>query len=501
MLFNSYSFMLFFPVVVLIYFVIPKRTRYIWLLISSYYFYMGWNPKYALLIAISTVITYLSGILLERVKTEDKKSTWWDRAKIVVAFSFIFNLGILVFFKYFDFILQNLNSMLSAVGVEIINRPFDIILPVGISFYTFQALGYTMDVYRGEIKAEKNILRYALFVSFFPQLVAGPIERSKNLLRQIEHIDTIKLWNYERVTKGFILMLWGFFQKMVIADRVSIIVDQVYDSYWMYGSVELILASILFAVQIYCDFASYSLIAIGAAKVMGFSLMENFNTPYFTRSIQEFWRHWHISLSTWFRDYLYIPLGGSRCSKGKKYRNVMITFLVSGLWHGASWSFIAWGGLHGAYQVVGDIIKPWKIRINEKFHVKTESFSYKLGQVLITFFLTDFAWIFFRMNSLKFSLDFIGRIITKWNPWVLFDQSLYELGLSQQEMHVLLIALVLLFLIDLVRFKCKMTLDMFLAEQCIWFRWGIIFFIFFFIIVFGIYGPTFDAKQFIYFQF
>ena len=492
MLFNSYDFMVFFPIVILIYFIVPRKARYIWLLIASYYFYMGWNPKYALLIAISTVITYMSGRLLDKAESHRK----W-----IVAGSFITNIGILVFFKYFDFLLGNLNAALAVIGATPIDKPFDVLLPVGISFYTFQALSYTMDVYRREIPAEKNILRYALFVSFFPQLVAGPIERSKNLLSQVAHVEEISLWDYERVTRGLMLMLWGLFQKMVIADRVAILVDTVYDSYWMYGSIELILATVLFAVQIYCDFSSYSTISIGAARVMGFQLMENFSTPYFARSIKEFWQRWHISLSTWFRDYLYIPLGGNRCSRLRRYFNLMVTFLVSGLWHGASWSFIAWGGLHGSYQIIGDILRPWKERLIKKYKIRSESFSYKLGQAFITFVLVDFAWIFFRMNSFRYSLQLIGRIFTEWDPWVLFDKSLYDLGLSQQEMSIAGFAVLILILIDLVRYLRGKALDEALAGQCLWFRWGALLFLLFYIIIFGIYGPTFEAKQFIYFQF
>lgn len=500
MLFNSYDFMLFFPIVLFVYFFVPSKFRYIWLLIVSYYFYMGWNPKYALLIAFSTVITYLSGILLDRAKQKEAVNLV-RKKKLIVAGSFVINIGILFFFKYFGFMLDSLNAALQYLGFAVPERSFDIILPIGISFYTFQALSYTVDVYRGEVKAEKNFLRYALFVSFFPQLVAGPIERSKNLLKQVDSIENIKVWNYERIAEGSVLMLWGFFQKMVIADRAAILVDHVYDSYWMYGSIELILASVLFAVQIYCDFASYSLIAIGSAKVMGFYLMENFNTPYFSCSIKEFWRRWHISLSTWFRDYLYIPLGGSRCGKEKRYRNLIITFLVSGLWHGASWNYVFWGWLHGLYQVIGEELRPVKDWFVVRFKVKTKSISYKLGQVMLTFLLVDFAWIFFRADSLHDAVMVITRIATKWNPWVLFNKSLYSLGLDQTEIHVLCVALVILLLVDVVRYKYKQTLDAFLGQQCLWFSWGVIFFLLFFIIIYGVYGPEFDAKQFIYFQF
>ena len=294
---------------------------------------------------------YLSGLCLSYLKKNPLR-------KLVVALSFISNLGILVFYKYFDFILENINLILEKLNVQLVSNPFDIILPVGISFYTFQALSYTVDVYRKEIEAEKNPLKYALFVSFFPQLVAGPIERSKNLLNQIKHMDKMKLWNYDRVANGVIMMVWGMFQKMVIADRVSIFVDAVYDNLHAVGTMETVFAAVGFSIQIFCDFAAYSTIAIGAAKVMGFELMENFDTPYFATSIKDFWRRWHISLSTWFRDYLYIPMGGNRKGKFRKYFNLMVTFFVSGLWHGASWNYVVWGGLHGFYQVIGEVTEP-----------------------------------------------------------------------------------------------------------------------------------------------
>lgn len=334
MLFNSIDFLIFFPIVIGIYFFIPRKIRYMWLLIASYYFYMGWNPKYAILLAISTVITYLGSIFIER---NNYKRT-------ILVLCIILNLTILCFFKYSNFIFENLYDSLSLLGIEIIKRQFDIVLPVGISFYIFQALSYIIDVYRGDVKAEKNILKYALFVSFFPQLVAGPIERSSKLLLQVQKAAEIKLFNYKRITQGLIMILWGYFLKIVIADRISIFVDHIYNSYYLYGSIELILATVGFAIQIYCDFSGYSTIAIGAAQVMGFELMENFNTPYFACSIREFWQKWHISLSSWFKDYVYIPLGGSRCSKVRGYVNVMLTMLLSGLWHGASWSYVIWGG-------------------------------------------------------------------------------------------------------------------------------------------------------------
>lgn len=501
MLFNSFSFLIFFPIVLMVYFVIPKKTRYIWLLITSYYFYMCWNPKYAWLIGFSTVITYISGILIDKADgiKEDKKRK--IRKNWVVAGSFVTNLGILFFFKYFDFALANINAVLNQLNIEVIEKPFDVLLPVGISFYTFQALSYTVDVYRGDIKAEKNLFRYALFVSFFPQLVAGPIERSTNLMKQVQKVHEIKLWNYERITSGLGIMLWGYFMKMVVADRVAILVDQVFGDFREYGATALILAAVFFAFQIYCDFGSYSLIAVGCARVMGFTLMENFETPYFSKNIQEFWRRWHISLSSWFRDYLYIPLGGNRKGKIRKYLNLMITFLASGLWHGASFSFVVWGGLHGMYQIIGDLLRPWKKDITKRLGIKTESYSYRLMQCLITFVLVDFAWIFFRSDSLSEALAYIGCIASKWDPWVLFDGSIFTWGLSAPEFVVAIVSLLILFMVDKIRYRKNMLLDEYLDTQCLWFRWTVYIFLFCAILIFGIYGPAYDAAQFYYFQF
>ncbi len=494
MLFNSFHFLIFFPIICLIYFFIPKKLRYLWLLVTSYYFYMSWNAKYALLIAISTVITWVSGLIITKCKSISGK-------RLTVAMSFISNLGILFFFKYFDFALHNLNRILSFAGIQALDNPFDILLPVGISFYTFQALSYTVDVYRGEIEAEKNPLRYALFVSFFPQLVAGPIERSKNLLTQVKNVDSIKLFNYKRVVSGLIMMLWGLFQKMVIADRLSIFVDHIFANTYAYGTIELALAAIAFALQIYCDFGGYSTIAIGAAQVMGFTLMDNFDTPYFATNIKDFWRRWHISLSSWFKDYLYIPLGGNRCSRIRRYCNLMITFLVSGLWHGAAWTYVIWGGLHGLYQVLGDILKPLRQKIVKFFKTDTTAFSYKFGQILFTFSITTFAWIFFRAANLGEALYFIERLFTKWNPWVLFDQSLYTLGLDVVEMNVLLIALATLLLADILKYKKNLSVSQFLMKQNLWFRWVIVLFFILAILVYGKYGVDFDSAQFIYFNF
>lgn len=501
MLFNSLSFLIFFPIVTLIYYIMPKKMRWIWLLITSYYFYMSWNPKYAILMGISTFITYLSGIGLNAINKKENLLRKLYYKKLVVAVSFITNIGILVFFKYFDFILNNLNTVLANWGLHALNKPFDVILPVGISFYTFQALSYTMDVYRGSMEAENNLFKYALFVSFFPQLVAGPIERSTHLLRQVNTVPLKKLFDCRRIMQGLVMMIWGLFLKMVIADRIAVLVNTVFNSYYLYHTFALAIGAISFAIQIYCDFASYSTIAIGAAKVLGFDLMENFNTPYLSASIREFWHRWHISLSTWFKDYLYIPLGGNRCSKWRKYLNTMITFLVSGLWHGANWTFIIWGGVHGLYQVIGQELKPIKAKINRRMHTKTESFSYKLGQIIITFVLVDLAWIFFRADTLNEAVNYIYRMFTTLDLWSFFNGTIYKLGLDLTEIHILLAALLVLFAVDMLKYLKKENLDAFLDKQCLWFQWVVLVVGISVILIYGEYGPAFNPQQFIYFQF
>lgn len=519
MLFNSTQFIIFFPIVVLLYFIVPKKIRVYVLLLASYVFYMGWSAKYALLIAASTIITYISGLMLDRLdKKADiplddelydenavlKKAASMKKSKqSVVAVCFILNLSILFVFKYFDFFIDNICSLLSVFGAAVTAPEINLLLPVGISFYTFQALSYTVDVYRGDIKAERNFVRYALFVSFFPQLVAGPIERSGNLLKQIDNADKIKIWDLSRIVNGLTVMLWGYFLKMVIADRIAKLADFAlsHDNIWQNDSMVLIIGVLAFSIQIYCDFASYSTIAIGAAEVMGFSLMENFNTPYFAVSIKDFWSRWHISLSTWLRDYLYIPLGGNRKGNARKYLNLLIVFLVSGLWHGASWTYVIWGLLHAVYQIIGDITAKPKSALMKKWRVKTDSGSFKLMKTLITFTLVNFAWIFFRAESVGDAFAIISRIFTQFDPWSLMHGVFYEMGLSTQEMNILFVAIIVMLLADIIKFKRNERIDKFLQKQILPFRWGVLIFLLIFVLVFGSYGPAFNAQDFIYFQF
>ena len=494
MLFNSTEFLFFFPIVLAAYLVMPKKARIPWLLVASYFFYGCWNYKYLTLILFSTVVTYASARLLE--KSSSAKTKKW-----ILGLGISANLFVLFFFKYLDFAFMNVNRLLRAIHVNPVANPFDFLLPVGISFFTFQAVGYVIDVYRGDVPAEKNFIKYALFVSFFPQLVAGPIERSKNLLGQIKALEEKRTWTKDGLVSGLGMMLWGLFMKMVIADRVAIFVDEVFANTYAAGTMEMAAAAVGFSLQIYADFAGYSAVAIGAARMLGLNLMENFNTPYFATSIAEFWRRWHVSLSTWFRDYVYIPLGGNRKGKLRKYLNLMITFLVSGLWHGAAWKYVAWGGLHGAYQIAGDLTKPLRKRINEFLEVKEDTFGHRLGRIAGTFFLTTFAWIFFRADSLRLAIDYVIGTFTKWNPWVLFDDSLYGWGLNHFEMNLLAVALLILFAVSLLRSRRGMDLGQYLLTQNVLFRWAVMLGLALLILVFGEYGVDFDSNKFIYFDF
>ncbi len=495
MQFTTFEFIIFFPIVVGLFYAMPKKFRQPWLLVVSYYFYMGWNAKYALLILASTVVTYVGGIVLERLGDDKRKKIFALSACIAV------NLGILAFFKYFYFLHDTLSALGSLFGIKISETRLDIVLPVGISFYTFQALGYIIDVYRGNTAAEKNFVRYALFVSFFPQLVAGPIERSGNLIWQLERLGRENVWDFDRVTSGLLTMLWGFFMKLVIADRAAVLVNTVFGVYYMCNGLMLFMGVFMFAIQVYCDFASYSAIAIGAARVLGVELMQNFRAPFFSTSVAELWRRWHISLSSWFKDYVYIPLGGNRCSKPRKSFNTMVTFVLSGLWHGASWHYVFWGGLNGAYIVAGDLLRPLKARINNKIGVRSDTLGYRFFQGVCTFFLFMFSLIFFRADTVKDGFYYIQRMLGRFDIWSLFNESVYNFGLDRKEFVVLFIGVIVLLIVDafyVIRGKFFAEL---VKGQCLAVQYVVTITILVMIIACGVYGEGYDASQFIYFQF
>jgi len=402
MLFNSLHFLLFFPLVVGAYFALPQRFRWIMLLAASYYFYGSWKVEYLILIVFSTFVAYLTGIGIAGANSSTTK-------RLLLSVSLLINLGILFTFKYFNFFSHSISATLQHFSIMHNLPELRFLLPVGISFYTFQVLSYTVDVYRGKIEPEKHFGIFALFVSFFPQLVAGPIERSTNLLPQLKKQFS---FSYERVVSGLQLMLIGYFKKVLIADRLAIFVDQVYRSPHGYDATTLIIATYAFAFQIFCDFSGYSDIAIGSAKIMGYDLMNNFDRPYAAKSISEFWRRWHISLSTWFRDYLYFPLGGNKGSFSGWCRNISVVFVVSGLWHGANWTYVLWGGLHALYMIIE---RGWEKFIKKLLPSILNSVPPKLKNavfIVFTFHLVLFAWIFFRASTITDAFSIIQNIFS-----------------------------------------------------------------------------------------
>ena len=479
MLFNSLEYLIFLPIVVIFYNLLGKKFKNIFLLLASLSFYSFWNVKYTFLMLFSIFITYITGIYIEKNRGQIKKM------KLAVFFCFFINLGILFVFKYFNFFADLLNNF----SGKNFNIAIDVLLPVGISFYTFQALGYTIDVYRKDIRAEENFIDYALFVSFFPQLVAGPIERSVNLLPQIKNP---KKFSYDNLVRGLILFFYGMFLKLIIADRAAILVNEVFGNYKNFSREILIISGILFTLQIYCDFYSYSIMAKGSAKILGIDLMDNFKEPLLSKSITEFWRRWHISLSTWFKDYLYIPLGGNRRGKVRKYFNLILVFLVSGLWHGADLSFVLWGLIHGIFNVLENIFG-----INKKSRRKNillDSF-----RRIITFIIVVFAFIYFRAENIHHGNEYLLAIIN--NPRsinLLEDLSKTSFGISN--IYPLLCGIIVLFVFDILKYN-KINLAEKVLKIILPIRWLIYLAFIFAIIIFGVYGPEFSESAFIYFQF
>ena len=403
MTFNSWEFLIFYPVVAALYFLLPKRMKWPLLLIASYYFYAFYQAELLFLIILTTAVSFFMSHLIER--TENK-----GRKKLYLAITLTVCLGVLLFYKYFNFLGSSISGLIALFGKEPPSLVLDLVLPVGISFYTFQTLSYVIDVYRGDIKTERNFFFYALFVSFFPQLVAGPIERPGNLIPQLKEAHKPERENFIRGSKQ---MLLGFFKKICVADLVSAYVGAVYNSATEATSLSVVIATLMFAVQIYCDFSGYTDIATGCARIMGIRLMKNFDRPYSATSIKEFWARWHISLSGWFKDYLYIPLGGSRRSPARNMMNVFIVFLVSGLWHGASWTFVIWGALHGIYRVVGALTSSKRDALISKLGLSTDSRLVRTLRRVTTFILVCFAWVFFRANTIADAFTLVGALFTR----------------------------------------------------------------------------------------
>ena len=423
MIFASLSFAVFLPIVFIIYWAIPHKFRWIFLLGANYYFYMSGSPKYVLLLFTSTLVTYACGLMMERADTGRKKLWIW--------IGILSTLGSLFFFKYFAFTMETIASIAQAISLPMDDFTLNIIMPLGISFYTFKAVGYVIDVYRGKQKAETHFGYYATFISYFPDVLSGPIDRADVLLPQLK---SEKCFHYQEGVYALRLMLLGFAKKILVADLLTRYVDVIFNEVTRYNGFTLVLASLLYTIQIYCDFSGYSDIAMGTSELLGIKLMPNFKNPYFAKSIKEFWSRWHISLSSWFRDYVYIPLGGNRVSKARRAMNLMITFLVSGIWHGADYTFIIWGALHGFYQVAENWIKDVFRKKNDSgiteksatnstitAHTNT-SFGSRVYNALkgtlqtaLTFCLVSFAWIFFRSNGLRGAFYFITNMFADFS--------------------------------------------------------------------------------------
>jgi D-alanyl-lipoteichoic acid acyltransferase DltB (MBOAT superfamily) len=483
MIFTSPEFVIFFAVVIPLYFFVPHRFRWILLLVASYFFYAYGNIQYLPLIILSTAVDYIAARMIHN-SDQPRVRTLFLVASLVV------NLGVLFIFKYFDFFNQSLSVALNAANISYQSRTLNLILPIGISFYTFQSMAYTIDVYRRQIEPERHPGKFATFVAFFPQLVAGPIERAGNLLPQF---NISARFDQTRTVEGLRLILWGFFKKIVIADRLAIYVNTVYNDVGVYTGWNLILATVFFAFQIYCDFSAYSDIAIGTAKILGIDLMQNFRQPYFSRSAREFWGRWHISLSGWFRDYVYIPLGGNRVAGGRHLLNLLIVFLLSGLWHGASWTFVIWGALHGLYVVADAFLHQRGLRLwggNQSLWIQ----ALKIGG---TFAFVCFAWIFFRANSFSDALYILNHLFVFGENGSLSDPLSSGLLGAQVEFFLSFGLIGLLLVVDAA--TARWGFDRLFTVSPVYVRWVIYYALGSAVIFSGLYGL--GAQEFIYFQF
>ena len=482
MLFNSLTFLVFFPCVFLLYYILPFRFRKYFLLAASYYFYMCWKPEFIVLILFSTVVDYCCGLGMARRP---------ERKKLLLAVSLTMNLGLLFFFKYLNFFGETLTALCRAVSIPFSAPALSIILPVGISFYTFQTLSYTLDIYKGRLEPERDFVTFALFVSFFPQLVAGPIEKASNLLPQLK---TEHPFDYQTVTWGAKRMVWGFFKKMVVADQLAVlIVDPVYQNLEQYQGGALFFATCAFAVQIYCDFGGYSDIARGCAQMMGIRLMANFRNPYFSGSVTEFWKRWHISLTSWFREYVYIPLGGNRKGTAKKCLFVLITFTLSGLWHGANWTFVIWGVLHA---LVMDLEFLW----SRRFPGKERGAAVRVLRCAITFLVVSALWIFFRAASLSDAIYILRYAVWGIGEPVQYARAaLSALNPGLRETAMLTGALALLFGFDLADERGDAVALVSGWPAAV--RWACYLGLVLIVLIFGVYGPGYDVRAFAYFIF
>jgi alginate O-acetyltransferase complex protein AlgI len=479
MLFNSLEFAIFFPVVTAVYFLLSQRWRVHWLLAASCVFYMAFIPSYILILIVTILIDYFAGIYIEKVEGRQKTTLLW--------ISIFSTCTVLFIFKYFGFFTGSFVGLAGLFGWQLSRPVLSIILPVGLSFHTFQSLSYVVEVYRGKQKAEHDFFVYANYVMFFPQLVAGPIERPQNLLHQFQEWHS---FNQTDVISGLKRMAWGFFKKLVVADRLALYVNDVYSAPHNYNGLQLTLATFFFSYQIYCDFSAYSDIAIGAAQVLGFHLMENFRTPYYALSISEFWQRWHISLSTWFKDYLYIPLGGNRVSKQRHIANLLITFTLSGLWHGANWTYVIWGGLNGMYLVIGWLTKDLRNHVFGTLGLNPDTKLRKAIMLCSTYLLTCLAWIVFRARNIGDAKYVVTHLTQGW--------SFEHVATAQFLLRQMPVAILSIIVLELAQcFYARIEIPSLVGKMPLPARWALYASFVMMVVMIGVYKKT----QFIYFQF
>lgn len=478
MQFVSFAFLIMLVLVAQVNFVLPREYRYVWLLLVSFAFYISLDARYTVALVLSILSTYGAGLAIGKTAESDgDNATKGGTISAIFILCLVFNIALILGFKVAGFLTAG-----------------SILAPVGISFYGLKAISYLIDVKRGDIKAEKNLAAYALYVSFFTQIVSGPIERAGNMLSQFYYPVTV---DYYRLRDGFLEMLWGFFLKLVLADRMAIFVNKGYEG-GVPGTI-LLMVILLYPFEIYCDFSGYSHIAIGAARILGIDVMKNFDTPFMSGSIAELWRRWHISLSAWIRDYVYIPLGGNRKGVVRKYINIFVAFAVSGIWHGIGITYLVWGMLQGVYQIIGSLMKPIRDWLVQIAGIDRESFAHRTVKVVITFFLTSFSWVFFRAESLPKAVSIIFGSF-EFTPWVLTDGTLFKYGLDQANMLLVLLGLILIVLVDVASYRGTAIREKIL-EMNLFLRWAIIIPAIIVILLCGIWGVGYDASSFIYQQF
>ena len=485
MAFNSLSYLIFLPVCVLLYWLMPARLRAAFLLLASYFVCFCWDIASGLTLFAVTLVAWRAALCIERGRRK--------RASLTV--SLVLILGALCFFKYAQFALGSVCALARRLGADVSTPRLALFLPVGISFYAFKSAGYLMDVYRGKTKAEPNAVTAALFIGFFPPLVSGPIDRADSLMTQLR---TLHRPNYTQLMEGLLLFLWGLFLKLVLADNLAVLINSAYADVYAHTGFQLAAAALCYSIQIYCDFAAYTDMARGSALMLGISLMKNFDAPYFAPTVQNFWRRWHISLSTWFRDYLYFPLGGSRCGRARHIFNVMVVFAVSGLWHGAAWTFVLWGLLHGVYQAVEILWRPVGKRLHAALRLPERCRWLQGVQIVVTFLLVTWAWILFRADTLGDALHVMGAVFQAPQALASGYFGLSDLGLGRRSLAMLAVSVCVLLAVELRGRRIDLAGR--LAERPAP-RFLACFLLIAAVLLFGAYGPGFDPQSFVYFKF